>query len=144
MLRYGVLYCVALCCAVRWCVMVRCLMLRCAMLRSVAFITSFQYRTSNLSYHHFKQGLHLVTASGDDKNPVLKLWDLRSSTSLPLATLQGHTEGILSVSWCPNDASLLMSCGKDNKTLMWDLMHLKVKLRLLHRFGSDVLALDHS
>ena len=40
------------------------------------------------------QGLHLVTASGEDKNPVLKLWDLRSSTSLPLATLQGHTEGI--------------------------------------------------
>ena len=39
------------------------------------------------------QGLHLVTASGDDRNPVLKLWDLRSSTSLPLATLQGHTEG---------------------------------------------------
>lgn len=39
------------------------------------------------------QGLHLVTASGEDKNPVLKLWDLRSSTSLPLATLQGHTEG---------------------------------------------------
>ena len=35
------------------------------------------------------QGLHLVTSSGDDKNPVLKLWDLRSSTSLPLATLQG-------------------------------------------------------
>jgi hypothetical protein len=35
-------------------------------------------------------GLHLVTSSGDDKNPVLKLWDLRSSTSLPLATLQGR------------------------------------------------------
>jgi protein transport protein SEC31 len=71
------------------------------------------------------QGLHLVTASGDDKNPVLKLWDLRSSTSLPLATLSGHTEGILSVDWCPNDASLLLSCGKDNKTLLWDLFHLK-------------------
>jgi protein transport protein SEC31 len=71
------------------------------------------------------QGLHLVTASGDDRNPVLKLWDLRSSTSLPLATLQGHTEGILSVSWCPNDPSLLLSCGKDNKTMLWDLFHLQ-------------------
>lgn len=71
------------------------------------------------------QGLHLVTAGGDDKNPVLKLWDLRSSTSLPLATLQGHTEGILSVSWCPNDSSLLLSCGKDNRTMLWDLFNLQ-------------------
>jgi protein transport protein SEC31 len=71
------------------------------------------------------QGLHFVTASGDDKNPVLKLWDLRSSTSLPLATLQGHTEGILSISWCPVDTSLLLSCGKDNRTIMWDLFTLQ-------------------
>jgi len=69
-------------------------------------------------------GLHLVTASGDDRNPVLKLWDLRSSTSLPLATLTGHTEGILSISWCPSDPSLLLSCGKDNRTMLWDLFHL--------------------
>lgn len=41
------------------------------------------------------------SASGDDNNPVLKLWDLRSSTTVPLATLAGHTEGILSVAWCP-------------------------------------------
>lgn len=42
-----------------------------------------------------------MSASGDDNNPVLKLWDLRSSTTVPLATLAGHTEGILSVAWCP-------------------------------------------
>jgi protein transport protein SEC31 len=66
-----------------------------------------------------------VTASGDDKNPVIKLWDLRSSTSLPLATLQGHKEGVLSLSWCPTDASLLLSCGKDNRTILWDLFHLQ-------------------
>jgi protein transport protein SEC31 len=66
-----------------------------------------------------------VTAGGDDKNPVIKLWDLRSSTSVPLATLQGHTQGVMSVSWCPSDPSLLLSCGKDNKTLLWDLFHLQ-------------------
>lgn len=76
------------------------------------------------------QGLHLVTASGDDKNPVLKLWDLRSSTSLPLATLSGHSEGILSVSWCPSDTSLLMSCGKDNRTILWDLFNLQAVYEL--------------
>jgi protein transport protein SEC31 len=72
-----------------------------------------------------EQGLHMVTASGDDRNPVIKMWDLRSSTSLPLATLQGHTEGVLSVSWCPTDPSFLLSCAKDNRTLLWDLYNLQ-------------------
>lgn len=55
------------------------------------------------------QGLHLLTASADDRNPVLKLWDLRASTSMPLATLEGHQQGILSTSWCPHDEHLLLS-----------------------------------
>ena len=67
-------------------------------------------------------GTNIITASGDDRNPVLKYWDLRSSTSLPLATLKGHTEGILSVSWCPSDPFMLMSTGKDNRTIIWDLL----------------------
>lgn len=71
------------------------------------------------------QGLNIITASGDDRNPVIKLWDLRSSTTLPLATLAGHTEGILSTSWCPNDTSFLLSSGKDNQTILWDLFHLQ-------------------
>ena len=55
------------------------------------------------------QGLHLLTASADDRNPVLKLWDLRASTSMPLATLAGHQSGILSIAWCPHDEHLLLS-----------------------------------
>ena len=67
------------------------------------------------------QDYYFVTASGDDRAPVIKVYDLRTSTTLPLATLRGHTEGVLNISWCPNDPSLLMSCGKDNKTILWDL-----------------------
>lgn len=55
------------------------------------------------------QGLHLVTASADDRNPLLKLWDLRASTTMPLATLSGHSQGILSLAWCPHDDTLLIS-----------------------------------
>lgn len=55
------------------------------------------------------QGLHIVTASGDDRNPLLKLWDLRASTTMPLATLSGHSQGILSLAWCPHDDTLLVS-----------------------------------
>jgi len=71
------------------------------------------------------QGMHLITASSDDRSPVLKLWDLRASMSMPLATLEGHTQGILSLAWCPHDESLLLSCGKDNRTLLWDINTLK-------------------
>ena len=38
----------------------------------------------------------------------------------------GHTRGILSVSWCKQDTSLLLSCGKDDRTLLWDLFSGKV------------------
>mmetsp|Transcript_26772 Transcript_26772/g.73660 ORF Transcript_26772/g.73660 Transcript_26772/m.73660 type:complete len:1029 (-) Transcript_26772:36-3122(-) len=67
------------------------------------------------------QGFHLLTASNDDRSPVIKLWDLRSSTSMPLATLTGHSQGILSMSWCPHDEHLLLTSGKDNRTILWDL-----------------------
>jgi len=67
------------------------------------------------------EGLHMVTASGDDNNPVIRLWDLRSSTTHPMATLKGHDQGLLSVSWCPFDSSFLLSTSRDNRTLLWDL-----------------------
>ena len=34
--------------------------------------------------------------------------------------LTGHERGILSVSWCRQDADLLLSCGKDNRALCWN------------------------
>mmetsp|Transcript_2500 Transcript_2500/g.4474 ORF Transcript_2500/g.4474 Transcript_2500/m.4474 type:complete len:1319 (-) Transcript_2500:130-4086(-) len=64
---------------------------------------------------------HLLTASSDDRDPVLRLWDVRSSTTQPLAEYRGHSAGIFSLSWCPDDSSYFMSCGKDNRTLFWDL-----------------------
>ena len=36
------------------------------------------------------------------------------------ADLTGHECGILSVSWCCEDADLLLSCGKDNHALCWN------------------------
>lgn len=54
----------------------------------------------------------------------LQLWDLRASTSMPLATLDHG--GVLSCDWCPFDDTLLLSCGTDSKTKLWDLYTLKV------------------
>ena len=70
------------------------------------------------------QGLHLMASSSEDRNPNIKLFDLRASTTIPLATLQGHTEGVLSLSWNPHDPSYILSCAKDNRTILWDLYNL--------------------
>ncbi|KAJ2742257.1 protein transport protein S31 [Coemansia sp. BCRC 34301] len=61
----------------------------------------------------------LVTASADDSNPVIMLWDLRNANA-PSQTFAGHQRGILSLSWCRKDAGLLLSSGKDNRTLCWN------------------------
>lgn len=61
----------------------------------------------------------LLTATPDDNAPVILLWDLRNSNA-PERTLQGHEQGVLSLSWCEQDSDLLLSCGKDNRTLVWN------------------------
>ncbi|CAG8613268.1 11172_t:CDS:10, partial [Acaulospora morrowiae] len=61
----------------------------------------------------------IITASEDDNNPVILMWDLRNAHA-PEKVLTGHQKGILSLSWCQKDADLLLSCGKDNRTLCWN------------------------
>ncbi|EPQ61450.1 Bgt-133 [Blumeria graminis f. sp. tritici] len=61
----------------------------------------------------------LITATPDDSCPVILLWDLRNSNA-PECTLKGHNQGVLSISWCQQDSKLLLSCGKDNRTLLWN------------------------
>jgi protein transport protein SEC31 len=61
----------------------------------------------------------LVTASEEDRMPVIQVWDLRNAYS-PLRTLEKHARGVLALAWCPKDADMLLSCGKDNRTLMWN------------------------
>ncbi|KAJ1727696.1 protein transport protein S31, partial [Coemansia biformis] len=61
----------------------------------------------------------LVSASGDDNSPEIMFWDLRNANA-PARTLAGHQRGILSLSWCRKDAGLLLSSGKDNRTVCWD------------------------
>ena len=61
----------------------------------------------------------LLTATPDDSMPVIFLWDLRNSNA-PERTLQGHEQGVLSLAWCQQDSDLLLSSGKDNRTIVWN------------------------
>ena len=47
------------------------------------------------------------------------VWDLRNARA-PEKILTGHEKGVLSLSWCKQDADLLLSCGKDNRVLCWN------------------------
>ncbi len=68
---------------------------------------------------HPEQPTRVVTASEDDNNPVLMVWNLRNALA-PEMVLSGHSKGILSMSWCKQDEDLLVSCGKDNRTILWN------------------------
>jgi protein transport protein SEC31 len=61
----------------------------------------------------------LMTAIPNDQDPLILMWDLRNS-SAPERILRGHELGVLSLSWCLQDSSLLLSCGKDNRTVAWN------------------------
>lgn len=61
----------------------------------------------------------LITAVPLEQEPVILVWDLRNSQA-PEKILRGHDSGVLSVSWCPQDHDLLLSCGKDNRTILWN------------------------
>ena len=37
-----------------------------------------------------------------------------------LVLVAGHTRGILAMSWCPFDPGMLLTCGKDDRTLCWN------------------------
>lgn len=61
----------------------------------------------------------LITAIPHDTDPLILIWDLRNSNA-PERVLRGHDGGVLSLSWCPQDNDLLLSCGKDNRTICWN------------------------
>ncbi|KAI9805458.1 MAG: hypothetical protein M1825_000709 [Sarcosagium campestre] len=65
------------------------------------------------------QSTKLMTAIPDDTNPLILVWDLRNSNA-PERTLKAHEQGVLSLSWCQQDPDLLLSCGKDNRTICWN------------------------
>lgn len=62
----------------------------------------------------------LATAIPNDSDPLVLLWDLRNSTA-PESVLRSHDLGVLSLSWCSQDSGLLLSSGKDNRTICWDV-----------------------
>lgn len=66
-----------------------------------------------------QESTKLATATPNDQEPLIFLWSLRNN-SAPERTLKGHELGVLGLSWCLQDPDLLLSCGKDNRTICWN------------------------
>jgi protein transport protein SEC31 len=66
-----------------------------------------------------EESTKLATATPSDQEPAIYLWSLRNSGT-PERTLQGHELGVLGLNWCRQDPELLLSCGKDNRTICWN------------------------
>ncbi|XP_019850594.1 PREDICTED: protein transport protein Sec31A-like [Amphimedon queenslandica] len=75
-------------------------------------------RCKSIAWHP-EVATQLVTGSEDDRSPIIQLWDLRYATA-PLRVLEQHQRGVLSLSWCPQDADLLLSAAKDNHVYCWN------------------------
>ncbi|CAA6671881.1 unnamed protein product [Spirodela intermedia] len=61
----------------------------------------------------------LIIALDAGHSSSLKLWDVRRAIA-PLKEFVGHTDGVIAMSWCPNDSLYLLTCSKDNRTICWD------------------------
>uniref|UniRef100_Q5S580 Protein transport protein SEC31 n=1 Tax=Ajellomyces capsulatus TaxID=5037 RepID=SEC31_AJECA len=61
----------------------------------------------------------LITSIPLETDPLILVWDLRNSNA-PERVLRGHESGVLSLSWCAQDPDLLLSSGKDNRTICWN------------------------
>eukprot|EP00112_Aurelia_sp_Birch-Aquarium-sp1_P011275 Seg237.6 transcript_id=Seg237.6/GoldUCD/mRNA.D3Y31 product="Protein transport protein Sec31A" protein_id=Seg237.6/GoldUCD/D3Y31 len=80
--------------------------------------TSAMLHCKSMAWHP-EVATQMVIGNEDDRYPVIQLWDLRFATS-PVKVMEGHSRGILSLDWCPQDPDLLMSCAKDNRILCWN------------------------
>lgn len=103
-----------------------------------------------------------MTASEDDSSPIIMVWDLRNARApekvdqcfsnvsclinCNFQILTGHDKGILSLSWCKQDADLLLSCGKDNRALCWNPQTSEIIGEVCHyyHFHIDISALINS
>ncbi|KAE9620190.1 putative transcription factor WD40-like family [Lupinus albus] len=84
----------------------------------ISFADSARRRCSVLQWNP-DIATQLVIASDEDDSPSLRLWDMRN-TMTPVKEFVGHDRGVIAMSWCPNDNSYLVSCGKDSRTICWD------------------------
>ncbi|CAD8214986.1 unnamed protein product [Paramecium octaurelia] len=62
----------------------------------------------------------IAVAYDDERAPELQIWDLRNPQGPTIVFSQVHRSGINSLSWCPNDHSLILTGGRDGQVVCWN------------------------
>ena len=62
----------------------------------------------------------LMIAYNDDHSPCVQLWDMRNC-SYPFREFQEHSRGVTCASFCDLDSSLVVSSGRDNRSVCWSV-----------------------
>ena len=62
----------------------------------------------------------LLVSYNDDTNPCVQLWDMRNC-SYPFKEFQQHSRGVTAASYCDHDSNLIISSGRDNRTICWSI-----------------------
>lgn len=72
-----------------------------------------------------------MTASRNNQNPILSLWDLRN-VHTPEKVLSGHSQGILDISWCKQDPDRLISSDFDGRIHCYNPLQGQFLCELVH------------
>ena len=59
-----------------------------------------------------------LVAYNDDTNPCIQMWDMRNC-SYPFKEYQEHSRGVTCASFCDLDSNLIVSSGRDNRSVCW-------------------------
>ena len=76
-----------------------------------------RFRRRSQSRHH---ALGFTKLEGTGEGSLLAFAPSEPCTDDDAQILAGHDKGILSLSWCDQDADLLLSSGKDGRTICWN------------------------
>jgi protein transport protein SEC31 len=85
----------------------------------------------------------LLVAYNDDNNPCIQLWDMRNC-SYPFKEFQEHSRGITTASYCEHDPNLIISSGRDNRTICWCLNEDQLQHYSDINIGSPAAKIDWS
>ena len=66
----------------------------------------------------FNKYENFVATSGTDN--MIKVWDLRATTDVPIMTLTEHVMAVRRVKFSPYHANILASASYDMSVIMWD------------------------
>ena len=85
----------------------------------------------------------LLVAYNDDANPCIQLWDMRNC-SYPFKEFQQHSRGVTAASYCDHDSNLIVSSGRDNRTICWSINTDQIEPYAEINLGSPATKIDWS